>query len=121
MVEALIRLYHWDRHHPNQWVHATRYLEQHHRRSAANMNMALLRHWEMIEQKPKKRSDGAPSAGFYRITPLGRLFVCGKRTVYRYILTYDERFIGFDMQGGQTTVREALDDPFNYDKLIRGL
>ena len=64
-----------------EWLHVPSYIAEmvadHPRRAAAvRGDWAKLKFWGLIEEKPDVRDDGSPRVGYWRMTPLGRQFVC---------------------------------------------
>lgn len=64
---------------------------------------------EKVEGKKK-------SSGFYTITREGSEFVEGIKTVQKYCLVYDDRFLGFT--GENINIEIALGNNFNYRELM---
>ncbi len=74
---SLIRMHQFFRNNPGvEWLEETpKYL----RSVGANStnDVALLRHWNLIEAQPGMRDDGSTRTGVFRLTPEGRAFVIG--------------------------------------------
>ena len=83
---------------------------------SVSYDAALLRHWGFIEERGDERPDGNPRAGYYRITPAGRDFACGRASTHQAVFLYNNRRAG---QTAETvTIREALGSRFNYNELM---
>lgn len=74
-------------------------------------------HWGLMEEERVLRPDGG-RAGFWRLTPLGRLFVREEAKVPMYAYLYNNICLGLD--GPMVTVRDVLATRFNYVELMRG-
>lgn len=125
-VVNLIMLY---RHHmavsgpdPEQWefvhVRDIKYLKFHYNGG----ERALLSYdgWALIEalekEKPSFRGRPTRCSGFWRLTKRGVGFVLGELTIPAAIFTYLGRTV--DTTPEQVTVREALGEKFDYQKLM---
>lgn len=71
--------------------------------------------WGLIEEEKGKRPDGGRK-GFWRITQAGIDFVEGKRTIQKTARVYDAQVVSY--RGKQVTIKDCLDDPFDYDRLM---
>jgi hypothetical protein len=75
-------------------------------------------HWELIEEDDGERDDGSTRSGWWRVTPLGRLFILGEIKVPKYARIYDGRLLGFI--GDPVSIQDALGARFDYGALMRG-
>jgi hypothetical protein len=74
-----------------------------------------LRYWGLVEEELEKRPDGGRS-GYWRVTPLGELFIQGKASLYSHARIYDGRCLG--LTGDQITIKDALTEKFDLDELM---
>lgn len=81
---------------------------------------ATLSHfWGLIETRPGVREDGSKRVGWWRITPLGRLFLTNQMTVSKYARMFNGELYG--MAGPQITISQALGNKFDYSELMKGV
>ena len=84
--------------------------------TAAQGGYAVLsHHWGLIEQKEGLREDGSKRVGYWRITKDGHDFLKGGM-ISKYALLFNGRCYGITGKG--ITLREALQNKFNYDELM---
>jgi hypothetical protein len=76
-----------------------------------------LAYWDLIEEERILRPDGG-RAGWWRLTPKGRLFVLGELTVPRYAFVYNGHANATD--GPEWGIRDALGKNFDYGELMSG-
>ncbi len=121
MARALIMIYRYFISHPQTvWLDVNDFLLKRGVNSG-EANVALLRHWGLIERKPDAKEDGNPSVGMYSITHLGRQFVEGRMTVPEAVYLYNQkRYRRKLLDIEQITIRQALANKFDYDELMRG-
>jgi hypothetical protein len=74
-------------------------------------------HWGFLEKKGEAKEDGNPSSGYFRITQRGCDFVEGRLRVPSHIQVFHKEFYGYAV-GGTVSIREALENHFNYDELM---
>lgn len=79
-------------------------------------DVAKLRHWGLIRSAPLKSESGARSSGLWRPTILGKRFVKSGATIDSHVELYDSRLL--KLSGKQITIRDALGQHFDYDKLM---
>lgn len=116
MARALVLIYRFFETHPDEWLDINNYLLKVGVHSGKS-NVALLRHWGLIERRAGEKDDGNPNCGRYRITDKGRLFVQSRLTVPKYIRLYNNRLLEMDER--QTTdIHSALGDDFYYSELV---
>ncbi len=72
-------------------------------------DFALLRYWDLIEQRKER--------GSWAITPTGRRFVERRCLLPERVVTYDRRAFGFS--GPLISIGDALGRFFDYDDLMR--
>lgn len=108
MAKALIQFYRAGG--TTQFIHGPTLL------GGARADEGKLRYWGLLEEETERRPDGG-RAGYWRVTPVGELFVQGKSTVYKYARVYDGRCLG--LVGDQVTIKDALADKFDYAELMR--
>lgn len=75
-----------------------------------------LRYWGLVEEELEKRPDGGRS-GYWRVTPLGELFIQGGTSVYSHARVYDGRCLS--LTGTLIDIKGALGSRFDYDELMR--
>lgn len=76
-----------------------------------------LSHWELIEEKPGLRDDGAKHAGWWRITSRGRQFVLNQIAVPKRAMIYNGELLGLD-DAESVTITDVLGTKFNYAELM---
>lgn len=115
MARSLIALY-WYFKQPDaeEWVHSHRYLTGLKLNSANDV--ALLRHWGLIEAKQEVTEDGNPRNGYHRITKAGRDWVEGKTTIPRRLVLYNQECVDFD--GEPIGIERALGKRFDYQEVM---
>jgi len=87
-------------------------------RGVGGGDFAKLRYWGVIEELDAARADGG-RAGWWRITDVGEKWVRGTVGLPRYAYLFDGRLLRFDGDREQEwTVRDALEDRFDYDQLM---
>jgi hypothetical protein len=120
MARGLIFLYQLWREDPNAWWDVTQEISD---RKIVDLlrsrEWPKAKYWDLIEQKPGKRSDGAPNSGMWRITDLGRKFVLQQIQVPSHAFVFDKKCRGLD--GDDTTIVQALGKRFHYDDLMQGI
>ncbi len=79
---------------------------------------SYLVHYGLIERMDKKREDGSPRNGMYKITGRGIMFVENKSTVKRTFIIYNNRHEGFE--GDEINIKDALGKKFDYRELMEG-
>lgn len=75
-----------------------------------------LRYWGLLKKKVENREDGSARNGFYRITPMGIMFVEMKITVPEKILVFNNEFKGYS--GKEINIIDALSNKFSYSELM---
>ncbi|MBI3654138.1 MAG: hypothetical protein HY231_24160 [Acidobacteria bacterium] len=85
--------------------------------NSGEANVALLRHWNLLERKPERKADGN-NAGMYRITELGCRFVRGEIAVPKYIFLFNQKLYQTCDPVEQITIRQALGQRFDYAELM---
>jgi hypothetical protein len=81
-------------------------------------NWGRLRFWGLLEQKPKSADDKEKKhSGYWKITERGLNFAMGRISVPRYILMYDEKFLGFE--GMPVSIVECLGNKFDYQEILK--
>lgn len=117
MARVLIHIYHIDKTKTDDfhWIKIT---EEVLARGAnpATMEYSKLKYWDLLEERGDAGVD-TKSAGYWRITKLGRDFVEGKVTLPRYVFIYDNKLLESSFE--QTSIREALGDKFSYRELMK--
>lgn len=79
---------------------------------------AKLRFWGLVENSGDRRSDGAPKAGYWRVTATGEAFVLGKIAIPKYAIVVGNVLQA--LEGPDITIKDALGKKFNYDELMMG-
>lgn len=72
-------------------------------------------YFDLIEQRPGVRDDGAKQTGWWRVTQTGKLFLAGRVFVPKYALVYNGERIGWD--GGQVYVHHIWES-FDFRELM---
>lgn len=75
-----------------------------------------LRYWGLLKKKVENREDGSARNGFYKITPMGIMFVEGKIGVPEKILVFNNEFKGYE--GSEISIIHALGNKFSYSELM---
>jgi|ERR1035437_5613651 hypothetical protein len=115
MALCLIDLYKLDKANPEKvWWHVSRDINVSFAVSGA---FAKLRHWDLIEMKPKEKgSDKKRTSGMWKITETGKQFVEMKTTVQEHVKLFNATLYGLD--GGQVDIRSCLAEDFDYTSLM---
>lgn len=80
---------------------------------------AKLRHWGLIEQKPKVEGEGnGRTSGFWKITEKGMMFVEGKIMVEEHVRLYNGK--KYEVKGKLVSINDCLKNKFNYNDLKNG-
>lgn len=77
---------------------------------------SYLQHYKLITPLKENREDGSNRNGYYKITEGGILFAENKSTVAEKFIMFKGKFEG--VEGKQITIKQALKNKFNYNKLI---
>ena len=104
---------------PNYWLDVNDFLLQCGVNSG-EANVALLRHWNLLERKPERQGDGN-RAGLYRMTELGCRFARGAVAVPKDVFLFNDRLYEPVEAVERITIKEALGSKFNYEELTAGL
>lgn len=107
MAQALIKLYRNAA--GEQFVHAPSIV------AIVGGDLAKLAHWGLLEEQLTVRPDGG-RAGYWRLTPKGRLFVNNLATVPKYVRIYNAEFLGH--AGPEINIIDALGHKFDYRELM---
>lgn len=116
MVRILIAMHQADRHAPGEWVHLNTLLSERFDKDVGDGTK--LRHWLLIEKHPTaEHQHGAKSAGMYRITDLGHLFVHRGTTVHSHGFAFNGMF-ALDEKSPMVGIKWCLGRGFDYDELM---
>lgn len=115
MALDLIRLYHWSRNHPGQYVHFAHYLVTCYRSTPGDHGK--LAWWGMVEKHTEPPDDGRKTNGLYRLTPLGFEFAEKRAKVRSHAIEYLSEVEAFS--GNLIDIDDALGRNFNYRELMR--
>lgn len=116
LAVSLIRMFQFFKKNPGvEWLNDTPGYLRSVGANATN-DVALLRHWGLIEQRPGERNDGSTRTGVFRLTHHGRAFVLGALKVARFAVLYNGKLV--DLEGDLVGVQEALGVDFNYAELM---
>jgi hypothetical protein len=78
---------------------------------------AGLAKWGLILQKPGKGKGGkSRTSGFWKMSPAGIKFLAGESRIPKEVHSYGNDTVGWSEE--RVTFEEALDDKFNYEKLM---
>jgi len=119
MAYGLILVYRYFRIHPEaEFVHVSDYLNTLEIDGAIRNtgDITKLRYWGLIDSDKTVREDGSKRSGFWTITEKGKQFVRGEITVPSHVKIFNNKYFGFT--GEHITIREALQNKFNYDELM---
>lgn len=116
LVVSLIHIYKFFRTNPaTEWLDDTpAYLRT--VGTYTTNDVALLRHWRLLEPRPGVRGDGSWRTGSFRITHEGRAFVRGVLKVPRFAVLYNQELL--QLEGDLISVKDALGDDFDYSELM---
>lgn len=112
MARALRILRRMDRDEPGRWVHLQREVVP--GRGSWVVQATLLAHWGFLSRWTKE--NGAPEAGHYRITDVGKSFVDGTLDAPHAGYFYNDELLGWD-ETARTTIHKALGDKFLYEEI----
>lgn len=110
-AEGLIRAFHASRLTVDGWVSPMELLGH-------PANFHKMKHWGLIETSDERKNDGN-SAGFWRLTEKGELFVLGHVSIQKVAHVFKNRVTRFS--GPEWTIRQALGKKFNYRELMTGI
>ena len=113
MAYSLIHIYLQARKTNNKWVHVGKFLTK--KTGNRSGDYGKLVWWGLIQKRSGKSKDGN-SAGFYRMTRKGSLFVKRRITIPSYAHEYRSKVRYFD--GDEIYIDEALQKEFNYNELM---
>ncbi len=91
------------------WIHGSQM-------GAWGGDCAKLRYWGLLEERGDE-GDQTPSSGWWRITPLGEMFVTNQTRVPKYVYLYNAEVEGFSLE--EISVVEAVGDKFDFWELMR--
>jgi len=108
----------------SDWLHVSGYLEE----LSKQLGVAIrggdwvkLRHWGLIEEKPKAEQKGSPKkTGFWKVTSKGHAFTKLEVKVPRYVMVYNDRPLGFVPGCSEVSIVDCLRGEFSYVDLIAG-
>lgn len=89
----------------------------HHIKDFTSDQVALLRYWNLVEEKTNINSK-KKNSGFWRITMDGISFASNLKCVQSHIVLYDAKFIKF--RGPFVNILQCLGKKFNYGELMNG-
>lgn len=75
-------------------------------------------HWGLVVEASEPRPDGG-RAGWWRVTERGEDFILRGLRVPKYILLYDNRFLGYEDPNKLINIRDALTEKFSLEDLMR--
>lgn len=105
--------------HTLSWGHMGEVARKHLRDVAHQGGYLVLgQHWGLIEEDPRKRSDGGRQ-GYWRVTPLGADWLRGEDTVPKYARVFNGRCLG--LHGDLVTVTDVLGEGFDFGHLVRAV
>lgn len=116
MAAALICLYRYFHH--GEYVHKNQLAEKNPKLavSLGGGDFAKMRHWKLIEEKPKDDDKDTATSGEWRITPKGVQYVEGNLSVPKYALVLLGNAIG--SEGESRSIHDALQKKFSYAELL---
>ena len=111
MVVALIRLHKLDEKKTGYYdVHDWGYMK-----SGGSGDYAKLRFWGLI-LPVDSRTYTENASGLWRITPLGKDFVSGSKSIPKYVYLFDNEKVGESEE--KISIQQALGDKFDYRELM---
>ena len=111
----LIALYHLSNRKPDQT-----FFQTHEFRKGKNCGeLAKMEYWGLVEMETKLNDQDKPikNRGWWRITAMGKEFVCIQRSIPKWIRTYNSQVVEVKMEEW-VTIRECLGEAFDYDELM---
>ena len=100
-----------------QWFHMENTLKEAGAPTSIRGDMSKWVYWGCLERNEKYTIDSNPESGLYRLTKKAVDFVLGWCTLKKYIKLHNRVSYGFD--GDLISIKEALQNKFNYDELMR--
>lgn len=79
--------------------------------------LATLRHWDLVEKKPKEEKEDKRGSGFWRLTQKGRDFIRKKIVLPKYAFVFDSRLISYSTE--RVDVIQSLNKKFSYEELMK--
>ena len=79
--------------------------------------LATLRHWELVEKKPKDLKEDKRASGLWRLTPKGRDFLRKKIALPKYAFVFNSRLVKYSKQ--EIDVVQALGKKFSYEEVMK--
>jgi hypothetical protein len=113
MARMLIRLYRLDRANPGGAFHVREIIGS---SDGGSGDLSKMVYWNLIVGLPKDPAKDTRTSGEWMITPLGRQFAEGDRTVRSHVIVYNGRERGFE--GDMIDIRVALGAKFSYTELM---
>lgn len=110
MARSVLWLYHQGR----RFVHVPSTAPHH---VTNSREFGKLRLWGLAQQQRNPKDPDKYRRGWWRITPLGRLFVKQEAVVPARLIEYNNEPLLW--YGGDMTIRAALTTDFDYDELMR--
>jgi hypothetical protein len=80
--------------------------------------LAKLKKWGLIEEKPSESKRGARTSGIWRPTERGIKYARGEIALSSHVVLYDNHVLEFSKK--PTTIRKSLGKRFDFDELWRG-
>lgn len=95
------------------WIHVPTQV------GARSREEGKLAYWGLVEEEKILRPDGG-RAGYWRVTPLGELFLRNQCTLPKYARIYNGRVLSLDPRE-KVTIKDALGARFDYSELMMGI
>lgn len=79
-------------------------------------SLSTLKHWGLIERKPKDDDADVKHSGIWRITTSGVLFVENKLSIHKKVFIFDDTIQGYSKDF--VTIMDCLGENFSYSELM---
>lgn len=95
------------------WVHIEAFRPLKH---ASGRDFCIVKHWNLAEPRPANEDEDKNSSGYWRLTPMGQLFVQNDILIQKHAFVFDNRVLNFS--GETTSIIESLGNKFSYQELM---
>lgn len=113
MALALIRLYRLGG--AMHFIHIASFTDH-----VTGFDVAFTRHWGLVESEELPDDvESKKTSGRWKLTLGGSQFVRRHSRIPTYVLTYNDKVLGFEGEG--VSISDCLGEKFNYGELMRGI
>jgi hypothetical protein len=120
VAASLVVIYRMSGGDTGKYIHTTDMVKYHPVCINGRSDFPKLLFWGLIEAKPFDAKDAArdvKQSGWWRITGRGVDFVLGKIKVAKWIVTYNDIFLGFKDEE-QVSIHDCMNEKFSYSELM---